>query len=234
MIAKSLPLSLPLHIVAEPLTHKSWAPYGDVIQGSDDPQTMPAHVVTNTITANPQVGYKFNRISPITSLYPSDPNDSQYQGKPHTAINVIRVGPPQGLTHNGTTFEVRMLERHIATSQAFIPMSKQGQEWQEFTGGAEKGFEQTKGGGMLIVGCLSGPDGQPDFATLKVFVSTPGQGVCYHPGIWHHSLVSFARADIASIDTQITTDGSKLIDLEILRKQPDQDPFAVVQLPKIL
>ncbi|KAK4046132.1 Allantoicase [Microbotryomycetes sp. JL201] len=231
MIAKSLPLSLPLHIVAEPLTHKSWAPYGDVIQGSDDPLSMPAHVVTNTITANPQ-GYKFNRISPITSLYASSSDDANFQGKPHTAINVIRVGPPKGLSHEGTTFDVRMLERHVATSQAFVPMSKAGHEWDEFTG--QKGLEQTRGGGMLVVGCLGGPDGLPDYSTLKVFVSSPGQGVCYHPGIWHHSLVSFARADIASIDTQITTDGSKLIDLEILRRQPDEEPFAIVQLPKIL
>ncbi|KAK4053583.1 Allantoicase [Microbotryomycetes sp. JL221] len=228
-----------LQLVAQPLTHESWAPYGDVIQGSNDPSTMPKHVITNTITANPEIGHKFNRISPITSLYPTSPSTPSYQGKPHTAINVIRVGPPKGLTLDGTCqFQVRMLERHAATSQAFIPMNKSTKDWDEFAQGDEakrERLQQTKeAGGMLVVGCLSQPDGQPELSTLKVFVARPDQGVCYHAGIWHHSLVSFTRSDIASVDTQITTDGSLLIDLEIVRRQPEQQPFALVQLPKIV
>lgn len=43
----------PLQLIAQPLTHEAWAPYGDVMQGSEDPQTMPERVITNRITANP-------------------------------------------------------------------------------------------------------------------------------------------------------------------------------------
>ena len=48
-----------------------------------------------------------------------------------------------------------MLERHAATTQAFIPMAKAGAEWEEFNG--EKALKQTTGGGMIVVGCLNGP-----------------------------------------------------------------------------
>jgi len=47
-----------------------------------------------------------------------------------------------------------MLERHAATSQAFIPFAKAGSEWDEFTG--EKGLPESRGGGMVVVGCLPG------------------------------------------------------------------------------
>ena len=61
---------------------------------------------------------------------------------------------------------------------------------------------------MIVVGCLNGAgklsddleeshtspsseltvcsvsDNKPDLSTLKVFVTSPAQGVCYHAGIW--------------------------------------------------
>ena len=49
-----------------------------------------------------------------------------------------------------------------------------------------------------------------------------------------HSAVTFAHADYAVIDTQITTDGSLLIDLEIVRPAEDEPAFASVQLPQII
>ena len=47
-----------------------------------------------------------------------------------------------------------MLERHAASSQAFLPLAKAGAEWDEFTG--TKGLDQVRGGGMIVVGCLNG------------------------------------------------------------------------------
>lgn len=43
----------PLQLVAQPLTHEAWAPYGEVIQAASDPSSMPAGIITNKITANP-------------------------------------------------------------------------------------------------------------------------------------------------------------------------------------
>jgi len=85
---------------------------------------------------------------------------------------------------------------------------------------------------------------------LKVYAITPASGASLlslaspfpsvgeanslFPLLTDHSVVCFTHSDLAAIDTQITTDGSLLIDLEILRKGEGEDSFATVQLPKIL
>ena len=33
----------------------------------------------------------------------------------------------------------------------------------------------------------------PDESTLRAFVAGPSQGMVYHPGVWHHSLVVLDR-----------------------------------------
>lgn len=122
----------PYQLIAQPLTHEAWAPYGDVIQGANDASSMPAGIVTNKITANPILvrlehhrpavqlysrrfgalqGHKFNRVSPITSHYPSA-SSPEAQGAPHTSISVARIGPPKGLQHGGT-FDVSSLRRAL-------------------------------------------------------------------------------------------------------------------------
>lgn len=91
-------------------------------------------------------GHKFNRVSRITNDYPAAANAV-------TSISVIRIGPPPGLDHTGSRpFQVRMLEKHVATSQAFVPMQRQPKAFDTFTG--EEGLPETEGGGMLVMGCL--------------------------------------------------------------------------------
>ncbi|KAM0755967.1 hypothetical protein T439DRAFT_320661 [Meredithblackwellia eburnea MCA 4105] len=218
----------PIILEALPLTHEAWAPFGDVIQGTEDPATMPAHVVTNNILVNPIPGHKFNRVSPIISTY-ADKAPAEL-GTPKTAISIIRIGPPKGLALGGK-FELRMFERHAATTQAFIPLAKAEPKWEQFTG--EKALVQDSSEGMIVVGCLNGADDKPDLSTLKVFLASPSQGVCYHAGIWHHSIVSLGHQDYAAIDTQITTNSSLKVDAEILRLSPEDEPHAIVQLPAL-
>lgn len=165
----------PLRLTFLPLTHAAWAPYGDVIQGTEDPSTMPASVTTNRITATPILvrplfllpppptlssevnlpqltqGHKFNRISPIISTYPAAESGSE----PITSISVIRIGPPAGLAL-GSEFAVRMLERHAATTQAFVPMAKAGRAWDAFNGQTALERDGEEAGGMVVVGCLNG------------------------------------------------------------------------------
>lgn len=143
-----IPSTMTLELKAQPLTHEAWAPYGDLITGTDNLSSVPQRVVVNKITHNPILGHKFNRVAPITSLYPSDANAQ-------TTISVIRVGPPAGLTnHDGHSgrFQVRMLEKHIASSQAFVPMQRQPIAFENWTG--EPSLPKTDGGGMIVVGCL--------------------------------------------------------------------------------
>lgn len=47
---------------------------------------------------------------------------------------------------------------------------------------------------------LNSTDGKPDLSTLKVFVSSPAQGVCYHAGIWR----KFDRAQLGILDSGLT------------------------------
>lgn len=189
---------------------------------------MPASVTTNRITATPILGHKFNRISPIISTYPAAESGSE----PITSISVIRIGPPAGLAL-GSEFAVRMLERHAATTQAFVPMAKAGRAWDAFNGQTALERDGEEAGGMVVVGCLNGADDRPDLSTLKIFLASPSQGVCYHAGIWHHSVVSLSHADYAAIDTQITTNSGLKIDCEILRKAEGEESFAVAVLPRL-
>ena len=68
---------------------------------------------------------------------------------------------------------VDRLERHPASSQIFVPMSA---------------------GRYLIVVAGDAARGGPDLETLRAFVATSAQGVCYAPGVWHYPLVSLDRA----------------------------------------
>jgi allantoicase len=58
---------------------------------------------------------KYCRLADVTSTYP--------EGEGYTGIGVYRATPKVGL-ERGRVFDVRLMERHSYTSQAFIPMSK--------------------------------------------------------------------------------------------------------------
>ena len=68
---------------------------------------------------------------------------------------------------------VTALERHLLTGQAFMPL-----------GPAR----------ALVVVAGSGPDGEADPETLAAFITEPGQGILYAPGIWHLGLSCVDRA----------------------------------------
>ncbi|KDE05928.1 ureidoglycolate hydrolase [Microbotryum lychnidis-dioicae p1A1 Lamole] len=225
----------PLQLKVEPLTHEAWATFGHVIQGAEDSSAVPRGIAVNKISHTTRLGHKFNRLAPITSSYPASSSSSSTPeaDKAVTSISLARIGPVPELKF-GTSFEVRMLERHAASSQAFIPLNTSGDEWTSWNGEKGlKGQEQTPGG-MLVMGALSGEDDKPDLNSLRVFLSSPSQGLSYNEGVWHHSVLSFNYADYAIVDTQITTDSSLKVDCEILRRKVGEEaPFAVVEVPMI-
>lgn len=103
-------------------------------------------------------------VSPLNAdsklfLSPAYPQDDSNPA-PVTAIFVFRATPPPGLAA-GSTYEVRMFERHAATTQAFIPMARG--EWGGGIG--EPKLEGT--GGMVVLAALNGPGEFPVILVVR-------------------------------------------------------------------
>ncbi|RHZ78657.1 hypothetical protein Glove_158g39 [Diversispora epigaea] len=167
-------------IIAQPLTYESYAPYGHIIQSFGEP-----HAITNSMTtvahnirvtpANQGTARKYNNIAPVINIRQNDiiskkknNEDAQFISKAVPNLSLYRCLPVKTLP-----FKVKLLERHLYSSQAFIPMC----------GG-------TKVQSYLIVVCLSDHDGKPDLKTLKSFLCSSSQGINYYPGVWHHPMIA--------------------------------------------
>lgn len=105
--------------------------------------------------------------------------ENRRPGKALPNLCLFRAAP-----HIGNPFVIRMLERHCESTQLFIPMA-----------GAER---------YLVIVCAGGD--APDLGTLRAFIAGAGQGITYHPGIWHHPLIALDReTDFACL---VNEDGS--------------------------
>ncbi|WWD18333.1 allantoicase [Kwoniella shandongensis] len=168
-----------------PLTATAFKPFGHVITPTPDA----SH--TDFESAPDGKTRKNNRLAPIVSTYPENSGAI-------TGISVFRATKKVGLAR-GKTFDVRYMERHKYTSQAFIPMGKA--EW------AGKGEEALEAGGeFLVIVAENGPDDRPDPKTLKSFIMPANMGLSYSPGVWHHPvLVLDSTLDLACVETQIST-----------------------------
>jgi ureidoglycolate lyase len=65
-------------------------------------------------------------------------------------------------------FSVELLEHHPCSTQAFIPMVCSR---------------------YLVVVAPGGDEG-PDVAGLRAFLCSPGQGINYRVGVWHHPIIA--------------------------------------------
>jgi ureidoglycolate lyase len=74
-------------------------------------------------------------------------------------------------------FEIRVMERHLLGSQAFIPLSRRP---------------------YLVIVAAPGPF---DEATVRVFLADRGEGVNYAKGAWHHGLFAlYEESDFLVVD----------------------------------
>lgn len=64
-------------------------------------------------------------------------------------------------------FLVRTLEKHPCSTQLFVPLNAS----------------------RYVVVVAHGGD-TPDLATLAAFLADGRQGIAYHPGVWHHTLMA--------------------------------------------
>ncbi|SPO23458.1 related to DAL2 - allantoinase [Ustilago trichophora] len=162
-------------IPAIPLTTPAFERYGAVIDGPScqNPLDKPFKIV------NQGTAKKYLNLAEILNNYPN-------QAGAKTNIHVYRCDPATSLP-----FEVKLLERHRFTTQAFIPMVP--------INGQQQGF--------LVVVALNGQDDRPDLNTLGVFLATTEQAIQYLPGIWHHPMIALGKqaTDFACIVNESAT-----------------------------
>ena len=162
----SRPPAGPSSIRAVPLSAEGYRDYGDVIS---------AEAGARSRSANMGTARRFNALAKLENRRP---------GKARPNLCVFRCEPQVRAPQ--TSFEIRLLEKHPFSTQAFIPMS-----------GAER---------FLVVVCL-GAD-KPDLSTLRVFLATGSQGITYRPGVWHHPLIAMdRRTDFACLIWEDGTSG---------------------------
>lgn len=126
---------------AEPLSAEAFAPFGCVIEIAGHP---PRSINEGTCE-------RFDDLSPVDVLADGG----------HPLISIFRA-MPRSLPH-----EVRTLERHPLSSQAFYPLD--GRPF------------------LIVVAYESGCDSP---GPVRAFRAAGDQGVSYHRNTWHHSLLA--------------------------------------------
>ncbi|KAG2747366.1 Allantoicase [Suillus brevipes Sb2] len=192
-----------------PLTPEAFSPFGQVIQAYGDHTAAPPG--TKITPANQGSATKFHKLSLLESSYPAGPRAS-------SGLSVYRCNPTK-IVSGGV--ELKVVERHPYTNQAFIPMG----------GGGIQGDEALKepGSAYLVVVAHNGADDKPDFNTLRAFVASAGQGIMYNTAIWHQPMtVLYKPMDFTCVETQIGN-GDKA-DCEILELEAGE--VVMLALPR--
>ncbi|OSD06855.1 allantoicase [Trametes coccinea BRFM310] len=184
----SQPLSRPrgLVIPAVPLTPEAFAPFGKVVQAYADVNAVPNPRTTRVTGANQGTATKFHKLVLLESSYPQDAGAT-------TGLSVYRCKPID--VTPGGEWEVKLLERHPCTNQAFIPMG----------GGYGVGDAlKEPGSAYLVIVAQNGEDDKPDLTTMRAFIASGGQGIVYDTGIWHHPMAALYKTmDFTCVETQI-------------------------------
>lgn len=131
---------------AEPLTPEAFAPFGDVIQIARH-----AARIINEGTCE-----RFDDLASVDVLANG--------GRP--LISIFRATP------RSLPFEVRVLERHPLSSQAFFPLD---------------------GTPFLVVVAEAGEGAAPWPQRVRAFRAAGNQGVSYRRNTWHHALLALEQ-----------------------------------------
>ena len=114
VVPKELGISLKV-IPALPLTPEAFAPYGHVVQAYTTPNAAPRGI--KVTPANQGSAMKYHALAPVKSSYPLDTEAK-------TALSMYRCKPID--TKVGEMFDVKLLERHPCTNQAFFAVGGTG------------------------------------------------------------------------------------------------------------
>lgn len=171
---------------ALPLSPEAFAAFGQVIQGYEDLSAVPRGV--RVTAANQGSANKFHKISLLDSSYPENVQAT-------AGLSVYRCQPIDAKP--GGHWDIKVLERHLHTNQAFIPMgpgsSREGDH------GLREAAES-----YLVVVSQNGKDDRPDLETMRAFVATSAQGIVYNAGIWRKSHQTFFTPNKVEHYDQIT------------------------------
>jgi len=126
----------------EPLDALAFSRYGDVIEAGGDARHR---------TINEGFAERFDDLARLDT--------QRHQGRP--VLSVFRAKP------RALPLQLRLVERHLLGSQAFVPLLPQR---------------------FLVVVAPAGP--APSATELRCFMTKPGQGVNYAAGTWHHPLIA--------------------------------------------
>lgn len=156
-------------IPALPLTPEAFAPFGKVVQAYADVNAVPDPRNTRVTGANQGTATKFHKLALLEASYPPGANAT-------AGLSVYRCAPID--VRPGGEWEVKLLERHPCTNQAFIPMG----------GGVGLGDAlEEPGTTYLVIVAQNGADDKPALSTMRAFVASAGQGIVYDTGIWRES-----------------------------------------------
>ena len=97
-------------------------------------------------------------------------------GRP--VISIFQVMKPATLP-----FRLRLMERHLLSSQAFMPLA-----------------------GSTYLVAVAPPGPEPGTDTIRCFAARDGAGINLHPGVWHHPLIALDASDFLVIDRGTTFD----------------------------
>lgn len=113
-----------------------------------------------------------NRVEPETI---NEGTSKRYSDLAVLDLNVDAVKPKISVYVSSARrfpLPIEKLERHVQSSQVFIPLGMQR---------------------FALVVALGGDN--PDPASVTAFVTSPGQSICLHRGTWHHSLIALGDDD---------------------------------------
>lgn len=143
----------PKAIEVEPLTAKAFAPFGDVISAG----------LREGEAANQGTATRFDWCTRLVNDRPG------VQANVSVFRSVAKALP----------FEVKLLEHHPFSTQAFLPMVCAR---------------------YLVCVAPTTKGGGPRVAGLRAFLCQPGQGINYRVGVWHHPIVALdAPADFVMV-----------------------------------
>ena len=171
-------------VSALPLTPEAFAPFGHVVQAFGDIHSVPRG--KKVTAANQGSATKFHKLAPILSSYPSE-----LAARAIPALSVYRCKPldfdfVRDVKEKGVGWEVKLLERHPYTNQAFVPLGVG-------SGKDLKGDDalENPGRAYLVVVAKNGQDDKPDLNSLRAFVAGAGQADVYATGIWRERSLLF-------------------------------------------